>query len=96
MDFITIEKGIVLYYSNQCPFTDKYAPMIRDIAQQRGINVMLHKMETAEQAQSAPAPFTTYSLFCNGDFVTNEILSEKKFEHLLETLSEGKAPDDAV
>ena len=32
-----------------------------------------------EQAQNAPAPFTTYSLFYNGKFLTNEILSEKSF-----------------
>lgn len=36
-----------------------------------------------EQAQNAPAPFTSYSLFYNGGFLTNEILSIKKFEKLL-------------
>ncbi|WP_334293744.1 YoaP domain-containing protein [Clostridioides difficile] len=28
---------------------------------------------------------TTYSLFFNGEFVTNEILSEKKIEKFLDT-----------
>ncbi|MFA5657822.1 MAG: YoaP domain-containing protein, partial [Oscillospiraceae bacterium] len=77
------ENGIVLYYSNQCPHTDKYAPMIKEVAQQHGAAVVLHKIETTEQAQNAFAPFTTYSFFYNGKFVTNEILSDKKFEKFL-------------
>lgn len=78
------EKGMVLYYSNQCPFTDKYAPIIKDIAEQHGTTVTFHKIETTEQAQNAPAPFTAYSFFYNGDFVTNEIFAEKKFEKFLD------------
>ena len=83
------EKGIVLYYSNQCPHTDKYAPIIRDIAKQHDITFTLHKIETTEQAQNAPTPFTTYSLFYDGVFVTNEILSEKKFEKFLISINEA-------
>jgi ribosomal protein S18 acetylase RimI-like enzyme len=78
------EKGLVLYYSNQCPHTEKYAPLIAEIAKARGCNFKLIKYETTEQAQNAPAPFTTYSLFYDGEFVTNEILSEKKFIKFLD------------
>ena len=39
---------------------------------------------STEQAQAAPAPFTTYALFYNGEFLTHEILSEKRFEKILE------------
>ena len=37
------------------------------------------KYETEEQVQEAPPSFTTYSLFYDGRFITNELLSEKKF-----------------
>ena len=40
-------------------------------------------MLTREQAQNAPVPFTAFSLFYNGGFITHEILSEKKFEKIL-------------
>ncbi|MNP65309.1 hypothetical protein D3C76_1608890 [compost metagenome] len=70
---------MVLYYTNQCPYTDKYAPLIRELAMERGIPCQLVKLESAAQAQKSPAPFTTYSLFYNGRFVTHEILTEKKF-----------------
>ena len=73
------EKGFVLYYTNQCPFTVKYSPIIEQAAKNKNIPFKMVKISTTEQAQNAPAPFTTYSLFHNGEFLTNEILSEKKF-----------------
>lgn len=82
------EKGMVLYYTNQCPHTDKYAPLIGDMAEKRGMNLKICKIESTEQAQNAPVPFTTYSFFYNGEFVTNEIFGEKKFEKFLDSIDE--------
>jgi ribosomal protein S18 acetylase RimI-like enzyme len=78
------EKGIVLYYSNQCPHTEKYTPLIAEIAKEKGCDFKLIKYETTEEAQNASSPFTTYSLFYDGQIVTNEVLSEKKFIKFLE------------
>lgn len=80
------DKGMVLYYTNQCPHTDKYAPIIAEIAQNRGFSITLNKIETKEQAQNAPAPFTTYSFFYKGKFITNEIFSDTKFIKFLDSL----------
>jgi hypothetical protein len=80
------EQGFVLYYSHQCSFTAKYVPLIEGIAHARNIPFKSIRFETTEQAQNAPAPFTTYSLFYNGEFITNEILSDKKFEKILSDL----------
>lgn len=74
------EKGMTLYYANQCPYAEKYALMIGEAAERNGAKVKLIKLETMEQAQNAPAPFTSYSFFDGGALVTNEIFSEKKFE----------------
>lgn len=78
------EKGLVLYYTNQCPYAQKYAQIIEKIAKERGVNFKMIKYQTTQQAQQAPSPFTTYSLFCDGKFVTNEILSDKKFIKFLD------------
>ena len=77
------EKGFVLYYTHQCPFTAKYVPMIEQIAKER--NVPFHSIciKTKKEAQEAPSPFTTYSLFYEGNFISHEILSDKKFEKLI-------------
>lgn len=77
------KQGFVLYYTNQCPFTAKYVPLIEAIAKSRNVPFEAVHFETAGQAQSAPAAVTIYSLFYNGEFMTNEILSEKKFEKIL-------------
>lgn len=73
------KKGVVLYYTNQCPHTDKYVPIIEEVSQKNKIDFTSIKINTLKEAQMAPSPFTTYSLFINGRFETNEILSEKKY-----------------
>ncbi|MDF3001725.1 MAG: acetyltransferase [Bacillota bacterium] len=78
--------GLVLYFTNQCPHAEKYACLIKECATERGWELNLIKIECAEDAQNAPTPFTTYSLFYNGSFITNEILSDKKFHQLLDGL----------
>ena len=73
------DKGIVIYYSHQCPHTEKYVRIVDNSARKNGIKLKTVKIKTVAQAQNAPAPFTTYSLYKDGVFVTNEILTEKKF-----------------
>jgi len=77
------KQGFVLYYAHQCPFTAKYVPLIETVAKAKGVEFTAIRFETTEQAQNAPAPFTSYSLFYNGEFMTHEILSDKKFEKIL-------------
>ena len=57
--------------------------MIENIAKSKSVPFRSVRFEKTEDAQNAPAPFTSYSLFYNGQFITNEILSDKKFEKLL-------------
>ena len=73
----------MLYYSNGCPHTDKYAPIIQAHAESKGHKFTIHKIETLQQAQSSPTPFTIYSVYKDGEFVTNEILTAKKYDTLL-------------
>lgn len=80
----TDEAGLVLYYTNQCPYANTYAQRLQEIAVAHGCPVTLHHITTMEEAQACPSPFTSYSLFDRGAFVTNEILSEKKFTAYLE------------
>lgn len=76
-------EGFVLYYTNQCPFTAKYVPLLKNMAESRNVAFWAVHIQTREEAQNAPSPFTTFSLFYDGQFVTHEILSEKKFEKIL-------------
>ncbi len=73
------EEGYVLYYTHQCPFTVKYVPMIEEAAREHQIPFKSVLIDSREKAKNAPAAATSYGLFQNGSFVTNEILSVKKF-----------------
>jgi len=84
---VTDVPGLVVYYSDQCPHAEKYARLIREVAARHERALRLVKFESVEEARRAPSPFTTYSLFMDGKFVTNEILSEQKFEKLLQERS---------
>ena len=76
-----LPRGFVLYYTNQCPFTAKYVPVLERMAKERNAVFQIVHIQTMEEAQNAPSPFTTFSLFYDGQLVTHEILSEKKFDN---------------
>lgn len=80
----SMPEGFVLYYTNQCPFTAKYVPLLENMAKTHGLDFSTVRIRSREAAQNAPSPFTTFALFYDGEFVTHEILSEKKFEKILE------------
>lgn len=73
------EDGYVLYYTHQCPFTAKYVPLLEQTAKGHNVPFKSIFIDSREVAQNMPVASTTYALFHDGKFVTNEILSEKKF-----------------
>lgn len=80
------EDGFVLYYTHGCPFTAKYVPVIENVARDRNLPFKSVFVDSCEKAQNSPVCVTNYALFYNGEFVTNEILSDKKFIALAEKL----------
>lgn len=80
------EKGFTLYYTSGCPFTAKYVPIIEQHAGLKGIPFQSVSIDSREKAQNAPVAWTNYALFYDGNYVTNEILSEKKFDAVCEKL----------
>lgn len=78
------EDGYVLFYTNQCPFTAKYVPIAENTAKEHNIPFKTVHIETKEQAQNAPSPITTYALFYNGEYLTNEVLNDKRFLKLIQ------------
>ena len=77
------EKGYVLYYTHQCPFNAKYVPLVEATAKARGVPFKSVHLESREAAQNAPTPITTYALFCDGRYLTNEQMNEARFIKLL-------------
>lgn len=80
----TDEMGYVLYYTSQCPFNAKYVPVIEGIAKEKALQFTTIHLQSKEEAQKAPTPITTYALFLDGNYITNEQMNDKRFLKLLE------------
>lgn len=78
------EPGYVLYYTSQCPFNAKYVPIIEQLAKENGITFKAIHLKSKHDAQNAPTPITTYALFYNGEYLTNEQMNDKRFLKLIE------------
>ncbi len=82
-------KGLAVYYSNRCPFTEHYVQTaLREMAQKKHIPLYIIKLTTLEEAKNAPTPATIFSLFYNGQFITTDIsiCTEKRFNKWFETI----------
>lgn len=76
-----VPEGLSVYYTNACPFTEYYTNVeLVAAAKKRGIPVQIYKLETREAAQNHFVPHTIYSVFYNGEFITQQILTEKSFD----------------
>lgn len=73
------EKGCVLYYTSQCPFNAKYVPILEETAREKAIPFRAIHLQSREEAQNAPTPVTTYAVFLDGAYLTNEQMNESRF-----------------
>ena len=72
-------QGYVLYYTCQCPFNARYVPIVERTAKEHGIPFKAILLKSREEARSAPTPVTTYALFYNGEYLTNEQMNDTRF-----------------
>lgn len=78
------KQGFVVYYTHGCPFTAKYVPLVEQTAKDKGIQFESVFIDSKEKAQNTPMAWTNYAVFYNGQYVSNEVLNEKKFLELVE------------
>lgn len=78
--------GFSLYYTNGCPFTAKYVPLLERCAAENHVPLTVISIDSREKAQSVPFAWTNFALFYNGEYVTNEIPTEKKFLGIIEQI----------
>lgn len=68
------KEGIVVYYSNRCPFAEFHAKnSLIETAKKRNLPLKIIKLESMEQAQNTPSPATIFSMFYNGKFITTDL-----------------------
>ena len=68
------KEGIVVYYSNRCPFAEFHAKeSLVETAAKRNLPLKVSKLRTMKEAQQAPSPATIFSLFLDGKFKTTDL-----------------------
>ncbi len=75
--------GLTIYYSSRCPYTDYYVnqEMVK-IAGEYNLPLDIHFVDSKEKAIKLPIPFSIFSLFHKGKFITHELLTKKRFDKL--------------
>jgi len=82
------KNDLMVYYSNRCPFTEYYIKeILPETAAKRNLDLKIIKLETLEQAQSAPTPASIFSLFYKGKFVTTDVsvCLDNRFDKIINT-----------
>ncbi|MDP3450631.1 MAG: N-acetyltransferase [Anaerolineaceae bacterium] len=80
--------GLVVYYTNRCPFCEYHVrESLVETAAKRNLPLTIIKLESMEQAQSAPTPATIFSLFKDGKFVTTDlsVCLDSRFDKVVTT-----------
>ncbi len=83
------KEGIVVYYSNRCPFAEFHAKeSLAETAEKRNLPLKVIKLKTMEEAQNAPSPATIFSLFLDGKFMTTDlsVCMDSRFDKVIEKL----------
>jgi GNAT superfamily N-acetyltransferase len=75
--------GWNLIYSDQCPWHEKSITEIQKSAADNGIVLMVKKLKTPKEAQSAPSGFGTFSLIKDGKLLADHYISRTRFENIL-------------
>ncbi len=77
---------MAVYYTDRCPYPHYYVQsLLAPLAQNKGIPLKIIKLETLEEARTAPTPATIFTLFYNGKFVTTDlsVCMETRFDKLV-------------
>ena len=79
-----------MYYTNGCPFTAKYVPILERYAAEHNVQLTTIKIDSRQKAQSVPFAWTNFALFYNGQYITNEIPNERKFLGIIEKIRDAE------
>lgn len=75
--------GWQLIYADQCPWHEKSVTELQKAALDLGINLVVKKLNTPEEAQHAPSGFGTFSLLKEGKLLADHYLSRTRFENII-------------
>jgi len=77
-------KGFTFIFSNQCVFMKEYVELLNNVAKKLNHKTTTIKLASHIEAQNNGSAFGTLGIYYNGKFITHELMTEAKFEKLLQ------------
>ena len=82
-------KGLTIFWSDQCPYIAKAIHEIRETIKERyGIKANIIEIENHQQAQHAPSPYAIFSLIYDGELLAFHPISNKRFMNIMDKVLE--------
>ena len=77
------EQGLVIYYSDQCPYIPQRVEKLREYCAAHEIPAQFIHVDTLEQAKALPCVFQNWAVFYNGKFITVNQIDGAALERLM-------------
>ena len=78
------KKGITVYYSNTCPFTDYYVNVVtKEYAKKKNVPIAIHHLKSREDGKKMPIPWVINSVFYNGELISLEMKVNRHLDKLI-------------
>ena len=85
------DKGLTIFYSDQCPYIAKSINEIRETIEERyGIRANIIEIKNHRQAQNAPSPYAIFSLIYDGELLAFHPISNKRFMNIMDKVLENR------
>ena len=78
------EKGLTVFYTNQCVFTNYYVNVeYQNISKEFNLPLEIIHIKSREEITKVPSAFPIHNVYLDGEFLTHEILTVKRFKKLM-------------
>lgn len=64
---------------------EEYTDILSEVLNRKSIPFQSIKLNSCTEAQQLGSPFGTLGIYYKGQFITHELMPEKKFEQFIET-----------
>ncbi len=87
-------QGWHLSYSDQCPWNDKSAEAILNVANDYSIDLKVTKISSVEEAKAAPSGFGVFNLLRDGRLLEDHYISHTRFRNIVKKELNMESPSD--
>jgi len=78
------KKGLTVFYTHQCVFTDYYVNVeYQNIAKEFNLSLEIVHIKSRDEITKVPSAFPIHTIYLDGEFLTHEIQTVKRFEKLM-------------